>query len=376
MRVEGIVTKQDKKRYLLVDDAGDPVEPVYRFLKFKDNAGKARNTLRAYCYHLKEFFEFLQQEDRDYRDIGIDEMAEFMRWLQTPHRNVKVSPIKPSQVVLQASTINTYISSVIEFYDYLMRVDDYSIQLSQRLKKQISGSRRGIKDFLYHINKSRDYDAKILKASVPKKQPKTVSKVNIASLIDACSNIRDKFLIQLLWESGFRIGECLALWLEDFIIDARKIDLKDRAELPNLADIKTVCSPRTIDVSADLMNLYMDYIAAHHTDEVDTNHVFIKLSGASRYQPMEYRDVTSLFKRLREKTDIYVTPHMFRHSHFNALRKQGWGFEKIRKRGGWANIQTPMQIYSHPDEEEMRKDWEQVENRMKLKRNAGEDDKK
>ncbi|EGD50233.1 integrase [Thermoanaerobacter ethanolicus JW 200] len=98
-------------------------------------------------------------------------------------------------------------------------------------------------------------------------------------MIDACSNLRDKFLIQLLWESGFRIGECLSLWLEDFIIDARKIDLKDRGELPNLADIKTVCSPRRIDVSADLMNLYMDYVAEYHTDEVDTNHVFIKLSG-------------------------------------------------------------------------------------------------
>ncbi|EGD50232.1 hypothetical protein TheetDRAFT_2956 [Thermoanaerobacter ethanolicus JW 200] len=63
-------------------------------------------------------------------------MAEFMRWLQTPHRNVKVSSIKPSQDVLQANTVNAYISSVIEFYDYLMKIDDYSIQLSQRLKSR------------------------------------------------------------------------------------------------------------------------------------------------------------------------------------------------------------------------------------------------
>ncbi|EGD50383.1 integrase domain protein SAM domain protein, partial [Thermoanaerobacter ethanolicus JW 200] len=158
MRVEEIVILGGQKRYLLVDDDGEPVESVYRFLKFKDNAGKARNTLRAYCYHLKEFFEFLQQKDRDYRDISIDDMAEFMRWLQTPHRNVKVSSIKPSQDVLQANTVNAYISSVIEFYDYLMKIDDYSIQLSQRLKKQIPGSRREFKDFLYHINKNRDYN--------------------------------------------------------------------------------------------------------------------------------------------------------------------------------------------------------------------------
>ena len=378
MKVQELITPSGKKRYLLIDHLGEPIEPVFRFLKFKDNAGKARNTLRAYCYHLKAFFEFLQQKGSDYRDIGIDEMAEFMRWLQNPYRNIKITSINQSENVLAANTINAYISTVTEFYDYLMKVEDYSMQLSQRLKKQIPGSRRGFKDFLYHINKNKNFDTKILKLKAPKKRPKIIPKKDVAILIDACSNLRDKFLIQLLWESGFRIGECLSLWLEDFIVDARKIDLKDRGELSNLADIKTVCSPRTIDVSADLMNLYMDYVAKYHTDEVDTNFVFIKLSGENKYQPMEYPDVYSLFKRLRKKTGISVpvTPHIFRHTHFNTLRKQGWGFEKIKERGGWANIQTPMQIYSHPDEEEMRKDWEQAEKRIKIRKSTEKDDKK
>ena len=37
-----------------------------------------------------------------------------------------------------------------------------------------------------------------------------------------------------------RIGEALALWLEDFEIDARKIHIRDRGELSNHAEIKTV----------------------------------------------------------------------------------------------------------------------------------------
>ncbi|EGD50804.1 hypothetical protein TheetDRAFT_2408 [Thermoanaerobacter ethanolicus JW 200] len=64
MRVEEIVILGGQKRYLLVDDDGEPVESVYRFLKFKDNAGKARNTLRAYCYHLKEFLSFFNKRQR------------------------------------------------------------------------------------------------------------------------------------------------------------------------------------------------------------------------------------------------------------------------------------------------------------------------
>ncbi len=75
-----------------------------------------------------------------------------------------------------------------------MRVDDYSIQLSQKLKKQIPGYRRGFKDFLYHINKDKNFDAKILKLKVPKKRIKTLSKDKISTLQDACSNLRDKIL--------------------------------------------------------------------------------------------------------------------------------------------------------------------------------------
>ena len=127
---------------------------------------------------------------------------------------------------------------------------------------------------------------------------------DIALLIEACTNFRDEFLLHMLWESGMRIGEALALWLEDFEIDGRRIHIRDRGELSNLAEIKTVCSPRTLDVSADLMNMYLDYITEFHTDEVDTNHVFIKISGENMDYPLEYGDVASLFKRISGRGNV------------------------------------------------------------------------
>lgn len=367
MRVESLITGEGKERYMLVDDKGEAVEVVLKYMRYKDNTGAARNTLRAYCYHLKLFFHYLEQEKLDYRDVGLDEMAAFMRWLQSPYDSLKISPITLTSSSRTAQTINLILSTVMGFYDYLMRHEDYSIQLSERLKKQISGSHRGFKDFLYHINKNRKYDARILKLKVPKRKPKTISKDKVSALLNACSNIRDKFLIQLLWESSMRIGEALALWLEDFQIDAGKIHIKDRGELKNLAEIKTVCSPRSIDVSSDLMNFYMDYIAEYHTDEVDTNHVFIKLSGENRRQPLEYQDVVSLFERLRNKTRIDVTPHILRHTSLTELRKAGWKDEHLMKRAGHAHIQTTMQMYIHPSDEDIRKDWEKSQKNMKLK---------
>lgn len=375
MRVESIVTSESKLRYLLVNDVGDPVEPVLKYLKYKDNTGAARNTLRAYSYHLKLFFEYLEQEQLDYKNIGLDEMAAFMRWLQNPFGNAKVSPIGSVSSTRTARTINLVISAVISFYDYLMRHDDYSLQLSTKLKKQISGSHRGFKDFLYHINKNKSYDAKILKLKVPKQKPKTITKEKIDAMMEACCNTRDIFLIQLLWESSMRIGEALALWLEDFEIDARKIHIRDRGELSNYAEIKTVCSPRSIDVSAELMNDYMDYIAEYHTEDVDTNHVFIKLSGENKYQPMVYPDVVSLFERLKNKIGIDVTPHMLRHTSLTQLRKAGWKDEHLMKRAGHAHVQTTIQMYIHPSDEDIRKDWEKAEENMRLKKNIKEGEK-
>lgn len=136
MKVESLITGEGKERYMLVDDKGDPVEIVLKYIKYKDNTGAARNTLRAYCYHLKLFFEFLEQENLDYRDIGIDEMASFMRWLQNPYGSLKISPIAAVTSKRTAKTINIIISTVIGLYDYLMRHENYSIQLSTKLKKQ------------------------------------------------------------------------------------------------------------------------------------------------------------------------------------------------------------------------------------------------
>lgn len=89
------------------------------------------------------------------------------QWLQNPFGSLKVTPVTPVPSPRKPTTINSIMCAVLGFYDYLMRHEDYSIQLSKRLKKTIPGSRRGFKDFLCHINKGKEYSAKILKLKAP-----------------------------------------------------------------------------------------------------------------------------------------------------------------------------------------------------------------
>ncbi|HYE10150.1 MAG TPA: transposase [Patescibacteria group bacterium] len=54
MLVEKFITSTNIIRHMLVDKAGKPVEPVLRYIKFKDNSNSARSTLRAYCYYYQQ----------------------------------------------------------------------------------------------------------------------------------------------------------------------------------------------------------------------------------------------------------------------------------------------------------------------------------
>ena len=48
--------------YILLDSQYKMVIPVMEFIKYLDNTGKAPNTIKTYCYHLKLFYEFIERK--------------------------------------------------------------------------------------------------------------------------------------------------------------------------------------------------------------------------------------------------------------------------------------------------------------------------
>ncbi|MBW9147333.1 tyrosine-type recombinase/integrase [Clostridium sp. CM028] len=367
MEVVKVKTEDGKERYFVADDNGLPIEPILKFIRFKDNTNFARNTLRMYCQHLKLYFEYLQQRELDFQKVTIDDLALFVNWLQNPYKSLKVIPTHQVDEARSPRTVNIIVNAVLSFYDYILRHEEYSNNISDRLKKFVSTPSRNFKGFLYGIaHEQKKVSSNILRLKVPKSKPKTISKDEIGTLVRACNNLRDKFLLILLYETGMRIGEALSLWIEDFDISDMIIDLQDRGELENNAEIKTVSSPRRIDISQNLADTFMEYIAEYHTEEVETNHIFIKLSGENKYKAMHYVDVDNLFRTLKKKTDIYVTPHMFRHTSITTLRMAGWQPELLRIRAGHKNIYTTMNTYIHPSDKEITEEFNKTQPNLRL----------
>ncbi|CAM2078507.1 MAG: hypothetical protein NSGCLCUN01_02703 [uncultured Clostridium sp.] len=81
MEVVKLKTEDGKERYFVANDDGLPIEPILKFIRFKDNTNFARNTLRMYCQHLKLYFEYLQQRELDFQKVTIDDLALFVNWL-------------------------------------------------------------------------------------------------------------------------------------------------------------------------------------------------------------------------------------------------------------------------------------------------------
>lgn len=365
MKTVEFKTTDGRTRYYLAGDDGLPVEPVMKFLKFRDAAGYARNTLKGECIHLMHYFEFLDERGKQHEDVTIDDIARFVSWLKNPDIEKKIVSlrVKPAHA---AETINKHVDTVIAFYDYLMRHDGMENRLSQKLTVFIKNPSPAYRSFLYGIADSKPAKSHMLKMPVSKRVIKTVSKEDAVVLLEACRNLRDYFLLSLLFETGMRIGEALALWLEDFDISGNKIRICERGELENLAEIKTVESPRVLDCTNGLMDLFTEYVSMYHNADVETNHVLLKIRGSRDGSAMEYEDVDNLFRALRKRTGIYITPHMFRHTSLTLLYAAGWDPELLKERAGHRNIYTTLNTYVHPTEEEVSEAFRRASESLRM----------
>jgi len=377
MRVEEI-SVGNRKAYLLIDTNGLPVEPVAKYMKYLYNSGRSSNTLQTYCTALKFYFTYLEQTGIDYQQVSFEKLSSFVSWLRNPYENNNVVPHKTAKAKRRESTVNNYLTVVASFYDYLYRNDLVDSDMVEKLMKKmfIGAGGNGYKGFLHHVNGGKPISKNILKLKEPRKRVQVFTKEQVEEIYYSTTNIRDKFLVRLLFESGLRIGEVLSLFLEDLQFDAKqrkhKIQLTNRGELPNGGKLKT--GERKLDISQGLMNLYDDYLY-EVVDEYNPDHnfVFVKIWGKNAGDPLTYSDVYATFKELERKTGIHITPHMFRHTHATIYYLQTKNIKLVQERLGHAQIQTTMNLYIHPSEDEIRKDWEKAAHAFEIGQENMED---
>ena len=344
------------EQWIVVSENGELSELPCRFLKHISAVGQSICTQKSYAYSLKYLSDYLLENNTKYMLIGMRELYGFTAWLQAPK--------EPNNAVRSPRAVNTYIAGVMSFYRYLYSIGQIKTNLDAANSMIVSytGTAPKYKDFLYHTHKGKPVEMSRLKVREKRKKVKTLTSDEVKKAINSVGNIRDKFMIYLLFVSGLRIGEMLSLFNEDIIFDhagGHRIQLKNRGALPNGGHLKT--GERTVYVNQKCLDLYDDYqYEICESFERKSDFLFVKLSGKNKGEPLNYNDVMSLFRRIKKKTGLDIHPHLLRHTHATMFYAQTRNAKALQERLGHADIQTTLNTYVHPTNDDILSDWKRA----------------
>lgn len=365
MYVQRIRTQEDKKRYILLDDEFQIVDIVKDFLKYLDSRRYAENTLKNYCYHLKLYFEFLQENEYNYKELveenlEIKVFSEFMKWLNKVDGKVIYTQYAERPNRRDEATINAILSAVITFYDYLYRIGEV-----RELNIFKDGNINVFKGFLYEMGtQSKHYKINIFKLKEKDKQLQVISREQVNTLIDACKYIRDKFMIALIFESGIRLGEALGLRKSDIVIWDNKLKIVARDNKENGASVKNKAEGEII-IPSYICDLYIKYLQEEYIDNKE-EYIFINLKGPNKGTAMKAITVQKLFNRLSNITGIKVNPHMLRHSHATELIEVGgWDCLDVKDRLRHRQIQTTINTYVHLSDKYKKEKYKEYQENLR-----------
>lgn len=338
--------------WTVLGDDGLPVGPVERYLAYLTDIERSPNTVKAYAHDLKDYFSYLGGRGLDWREVRLEDIAEFVAWLRLPQtaRDGRVTVLPSVEHYVSAGTVNRKLAAVSAFYQHAAR---HGVDLGELLITWgPGGGRGGWKPFLHHISKGQPAVRRAISLKTPRKLPRVLTAGEVRAILVACDRLRDRLLFALLYDTGMRIGEALGLRHEDIAAAEREITVVPRLNA-NGARTKAGGS-RTIPVSAELVRLYADYLHEEYGD-LDSDYVFVNLWGLPHGHPLAYRAVYDLVRRLRRRTGIEFDPHWYRHTMATRMLRDGVPVEVVSAVLGHASVTTTLQVYGHLTSEDARR---------------------
>jgi len=240
------------------------------------------------------------------------------------------------------NTIKVYVTFLKSFISFLKskKIEDatesdirkYQDYLVTQKKVAISTQNQAINAIKFYFEKVLGNDKKtyyIERPRKPKKLPKVLSELQVFKILRCTDNYKHKFIISLLYSSGLRISELLAL---------RKKDLLPEKNLIFVRAAKGK-KDRTTVFAENIKKLHLLYLKKYKPN-------YWLFEGPNRRQ-YSTTSVGNIIKKSAMKAGIAqtVTAHMFRHSFATHLLEQGVGLRYIQNILGHSSSKTT-EIYT------------------------------
>src|SRR6266568_3849053 len=179
--------------------------------------------------------------------------------------------------------------------------------------------------------------------------PEGLAPDNVLAVIDAASNERDRLLLRVLWATGARISEALAL---------RPMDVhRDSLVLPNRKNpnqpVKRVFLP---GVELGLTGELLLFAKEHGVADTESLFFSRKRGAAGSRRALQRGQAWLIVKEASERADVQVLalrtsrhglagqpapvhPHLFRHARVRQIVRQTKSLPLAQRQAGWTRLQ-------------------------------------
>ncbi len=276
------------------------MDPVAEYLQaLQTERGASPNTVSAYRRDLSGFRHFLRQRRLEIGRVGADQVARYLLTLR--------------QQGLGPRSVARHLSAVRGLYRFLVREGSLGLDPTE------------------HLEAPRP----------PRRLPRTLSPKEAAALVESPPaddpiGIRDRALLELLYATGMRASECLALRIEDVNLSAGYVVCTGKGD-----------RQRLIPVGAQALHwvrFYLRTVRGSLAKRADPGTLFVNRAG----RPLSRQGLWGMIKRAARRAGVRgaVSPHTLRHSFASHLLERGADLRSIQAMLGHADISTT-QIYTH-----------------------------
>jgi integrase/recombinase XerD len=271
--------------------------------------GLSQNTLTAYGSDLEKLSRFASSIGKEFVSIERDDLAQFLQHLHH-------SGLEPRSIARVLVTIRG-------LYKFLV--------LDNILKRDPTSNLESPKSW----------------QSLPKfLLPEEVDRLLEAPDLSSDVGLRDKAMLEMLYATGLRVSELVAVKVEDLNLD-----------LGFLLTLGKGSKERTVPLGKSAINWVRRYLAVRprFTKNASTPFLFVRSKGS----PISRQVFWKLIVSYGEKAKIgHITPHLLRHSFATHLLENGADLRSVQMMLGHSDISTT-QIYTHITNERLKQIYKQ-----------------
>jgi len=294
-------------------------EQINQFLDYlKAEKGYSNNTMAAYRNDLNQFLIFLQQLPAQQRPDG---------WDKVTRDNIISYILEMKEKEYASSTVARKVAAVKSFFKFL--------ESTGQIKE----------------NPARDMET----PRAEKHLPATISASEVDKLLEAPQGdspaaLRDRAMLELLYATGLRVSELVALNVDDVNFDDGVVRCMGKGKKERLLPI--------YDQALESLRTYLEkgrpkLLGSNQQEKA----LFLNRRGTR----LTRQGLWLIIKRYVQEVGIEenVTPHTLRHSFATHMLRGGADLRSVQQMLGHANISTT-QIYTQVTPDRMREIYDET----------------